>query len=187
MTGRVARRADHDHAAVAEDVLVRGLRLNLAALGDPHFEAGGVRATHRGIGCDAVPVALADQQRGAGERRELAGMVGVEVADADELHLLGLYLDLRHVIGDAGLRRVRIGAGREAGVPHHVVVAVLDQVAAERESQLQIRKRQSIREALIQCGHRRRAGATVDAPERYIGLGPRAHADQCAGAECQQA
>ena len=44
--------------------------------------------------------------------------------------------DLEKAIGDADFRSVCIAARREAGVPHHVFVAVLDQVAAEREGQL---------------------------------------------------
>src|SRR6266516_8182485 len=137
--GRVAGRADHPHRAVAPNVLVERQRLDLAGIrARPVLEARLVRALHRRDCRDAIPVALADEQRRIRERRELAGVVGVEVADADVFHLLRLHLHLGEALDDADLRRVRVRAGRETGVPDHGLVAVLDQVAAERERGVQV-------------------------------------------------
>src|SRR5580765_4260106 len=142
---RVTRHPEHDHAAVAEHVLVPGQRLDRSVFADPALEARDIRALHRRRRDDPVPVALADEQRRVRERGELTGMVAVKVADADVLDLLGRNLDLLQAIDDADGRRVGTRARCEAGVPHHVFVAVLDQVAAERERQLEILVRERVR------------------------------------------
>ena len=98
---RVARGAQHHDRAVAEHVLVRALWLDLALLGDPLLEALRVRTAHRRAGVDAVPIALADKQRRVPERPELAGVVGVEMADADVFHVIGIDVDLLQQIGAA--------------------------------------------------------------------------------------
>jgi hypothetical protein len=53
-------------------------------------EARDVGARHRLGRRERRPLALADQQRRVGSDAELARVVGVEVADADELDLSGL-------------------------------------------------------------------------------------------------
>src|SRR6185295_1862379 len=168
MARRVTRHPEHDHGAVAEHVLVHGQRLDLPLFIDPALEARDVGALHRRRRGDPVPVALADEQHRVRERRELAGMVAVKVADADVLDLLGRNAELFQAIYDADFRRVGIRAGGEAGVPHHIFVAVLDQVAAERERQLEILVRERIGEALTDV-RRRGAGAAVDACQRDFG------------------
>src|SRR4030095_14906178 len=115
-----------------------------------------------------VPVALADEQRRARERRELAGMVAVKVADADELDLVGRDVELLQAIHDADFRRVGIRAGSKAGVPHHVLGPMLDQVAAIRERQLEILVRKRVAEALVDVG-RLGGSAAVDARKRKLG------------------
>src|SRR5262249_57776714 len=94
MPRRVPRRPENDHAAVAEYVLVRGQRLDLPLFIDPALEARDIGALHRRRRGDLVPVTLSDEQRRVRERRELAGMVGVKVTDADELHLIGRDVEL---------------------------------------------------------------------------------------------
>src|SRR5262245_38267341 len=47
MPGRVPRRPENDHSAVAEYVLVRGQRLDLPLFIDPALEARDIRALHR--------------------------------------------------------------------------------------------------------------------------------------------
>jgi hypothetical protein len=160
------RTQDHD-GAVAEHVLVQRQRLDLAARADPLLEAIDVRPRHLRV--DAVPISLADEQRRVGERTELPGVVGVEVADADVLDLLRGDLELRELFRQADLRRVRAGSRRESGVPHHVVAAVLDHVAAEGERQhLVCRIGKGVGKALGD-GDRLRAGAAVEAGERHFG------------------
>src|SRR5215813_15465697 len=167
MPRRVTRRPENDHAAVAEYVLVRGQRLDLPLFIDPALEARDIGALHRRRRGDLVPVALADEQRRGRERRELAGMVGVKVADADELHLIGGNTELFQAIYNADFRRVGIRAGGEAGVPHYIVAAVLDQVAAECERQFQVLVSERVAEA--PDIPRRGIGAAVDACQRDFG------------------
>ena len=187
MARRVTRHPEHGHAAVAEHVLVPGQRLDLPLLVDPALEARDVGALHRRRRGDAVPVALADEQRRVRERRELAGVVAVEVADADELDLVGRDVELLQAIHDADLRRVGAPAGGEARVPHHVFVAVLDQVAAERERQLEVLVGERVGEALADV-RRRGAGAAVDAGQRDVGrrLRHRRQADEDVGAQAER-
>src|SRR5437773_1873669 len=182
--GRVAGCADHPHRAVAPNVLVERQGLDLAGIrAHPVLEARLVRALHRRDCRDAVPVALADEKRRIRERRELAGMVAVEVADADVFHLLRLHLHLGEALDDADLRCVRVRARRETGVPDHVLVAVLDQVAAERESQREVRLvRERVAEALGDVGGLR-GRAAFDAGQRDFGcrLRQRGQREQRAG------
>src|SRR5262245_13811393 len=82
MAGRVPRRIQHDHAAVAEHVLVERHRLDLALALDPVRERN--RIGHgRGFAGQHVPVALTDQQRRLRKRGDLADVIGVIVADAE--------------------------------------------------------------------------------------------------------
>jgi hypothetical protein len=94
-------------------------------------------------------------------------MVAVKVADADVLDLVGCDLELLQAIHDADFRRVGIRARGEAGVPHHVVVAVLDQIAAEPERQLEVLVGERVAEAADVP--RRGVGAAVDAGQRDFG------------------
>src|ERR1700730_3501268 len=187
MARRVTRHPQNDHAAVAEHVLVPGQRLDLPAFADPALEARGIGAWHRRRGDDPVPVAFSDEQRGVGERLELAGMVAVKVADADVLDLLGCDRQLLQAINDTDLRGAGVRAGFEAGVPHHVFVAMLDQVAAEREGQLEVVVGKGIGEALADV-RRRGAGAAVDAGQRDFGgrLRHRRQADENVGAQAER-
>jgi tripartite-type tricarboxylate transporter receptor subunit TctC len=171
VTRRMARRAQHHHRAVAEHVLVGGLRLDLAGAAEPVLEARDVRARH-GLGRgERLPFLLADEQRRVRHRVQLAGVVGVEMADADILHLLGLDLELRELLAERDLRRIRIGAGQVARVPDHVVVAVLDHVAAESERHLRLGVGVRVAEAPLVV----EAVAAVEARERdfrRLGKGP---------------
>src|SRR5258708_37957515 len=99
-------------------------------------------------------------------------MVAVKVAAADVLDLLGRNPELLQAIDDPDCRRVGTRAGCEAGIPHHVFVAVLDQVAAERERQLEVLVRERVGEELADV-RRRGAGAAVDAGKRDLGWGVR--------------
>src|ERR1700744_6496901 len=101
MAGRVPRRAQHDHRAVAEHILVNGLRFNLALTLDPTLERLDVR-TFRWLGArDSVPLPGADQDSCLRKRRELAGVIRVIVADADIFDLTRLDADLRKIIDHA--------------------------------------------------------------------------------------
>ncbi len=84
MPGCMPRRAKNDYAAVAEHILVCIQRLDLAAGPHPFLEAGDIGAAHRRIGIDAVPITLADEQRGVGERRKLAQDGWISAAAAQE-------------------------------------------------------------------------------------------------------
>jgi hypothetical protein len=83
-----------------------------------------VGARHRFRRGERRPLALADQKGRARQRAELAGVIGMEVADADELHLLRPDLELRELLGERDLRRARIRSWLVAGVPDHDVLAV---------------------------------------------------------------
>ena len=94
-------------------------------------------------------------------------MVGVEVADADELDLVGRELELRELVDHAHLGRDGTGAHRMAGVPKHVIVAVLDQVAREDERNFHSVVSIGVGKAQRDID-RRRAGATVQTRERNL-------------------
>ena len=95
-------------------------------------------------------------------------MIGVEVADADVLDLVRRQLELRKLIGEAHLRGVGIRAGHEARIPNHVLVAVLDDVAAVGERKNQILVGERVGEALADID-RLRARAAIEARERDFG------------------
>ena len=151
----MAGRAQDDDRAVAEHVLVERQRLDGAAAADPVGKGAGVHALRGLRRRDGVPIALADEQRGFRERRELARVVGVVVADADILHLVGRDLELRELVGKAHLRCVRVRAWHKAGVPHHVFVAVLDDVAAIGEGSLHVLVGERVAPALDRVGDQR--------------------------------
>src|SRR4029079_615581 len=93
------------------------------------------------------------------ERRDLAGMIGVKMADADILDLIGLDVDPGESIDQAHLRRdVRRRHGM-AGVPQHVLVAVLEKIATEDKLNLLVAVGKSIREALVDGDRRLRRAA----------------------------
>src|SRR4029079_19117038 len=102
----------------------------------PAFERCVIDARRRRRRGDGRPFGLADQQRGLGKRGDLAGVVAMEVADADELDLLWLDVELRELVDDARLRAGVRRARRKTGVPQHVIVAMLDDVAAVDELDL---------------------------------------------------
>ena len=63
MTRRVPRRAEHDHGAVAEYILVKGKRFDLALAFNPAIERLKVYAFGRLRTGNGIPVALTNQQR----------------------------------------------------------------------------------------------------------------------------
>ena len=95
------------------------------------------------------------------------------VADADILNVVRLQLQLGEQLGDGFLRRLGSRTLPETGIPHHVVVAVLDQVAAEYELEFQAVEVICVGKA--QGGARtradipRRRDAAFEARERYLG------------------
>ena len=72
-----------------KDVVVRE-RLDLVLAFGPAVEWFVVHALGRIGTRDLIPVALADQQQRLGKRRDLAGVIGMIVADADIFDLIGL-------------------------------------------------------------------------------------------------
>jgi hypothetical protein len=92
MTRRVAGRVEHDHAAVAEHVLVCNDRLDLVLALGPTLKWLVVHALGWIGARDAIPVALADQQQRLGKRCGLAGVIGMIVTDADIFDLIWLHL-----------------------------------------------------------------------------------------------
>ena len=102
-----------------------------------------------------------------GKEFYLASMVGMIVADAHIFDLIGLDVDLGQLIDHADLWR-NIGCRhRMTGIPQHIFVAVLDDIATEDELNLQAREGIRIREALIDdrwflwC-------AAIEAGQRYL-------------------
>ena len=71
------------------------------------------------------------------------------------------------------------------GVPQHVVVAVLDEIAAEHELHLQIAKGKGVREALVDRGRRLRRSAVGKPRQRDLGraLRERGEGDKRVGAD----
>ena len=164
--GCVARCVDDDHRAIAKHILVTRQCFQLARAADPVRKRGHVGA-HVGLGRgDAVPVALADQQCGAGERRHLTRVVRMIVADAHVLDLFWLDVDLRQLVHDAHLGCGRTGRQRVAGVPQKVFVATLDEVAAKGEHHPVVGKGPGVVKAGHQIEHRR---TTVKPSERHFG------------------
>jgi len=95
------------------------------------------------------------------------------VADADILDVFGLHLELGELFDEALLRRPLARALPEAGIPHHVVVTMLDQVAAENELEFQALEVICVGKA--QAGTRTRADirrttgrAAFEARERHL-------------------
>src|SRR5262245_38980966 len=91
-------------------------------------------------------------------------MIAMIVADADVLDLLGLEVELSQEVDQARLRRGRAGAHRVAGVPDHVLIAMLDEIAAEDQLQLQVTISIGVGEPEIYF-RRRLRGAAVEARE----------------------
>jgi hypothetical protein len=107
-------------------------------------------------------------------------------ADPDVFHLLRLHLHLGKALDDADLRCVRVRARRETGVPDHVLVAVLDHVAAEREREAHVRfVGEGVAEALGDDDGLR-ARAAFDPGQRDFGcLRRRGQREQRAGTDRQ--
>src|SRR5262249_29064646 len=136
---------------------------------------------------ETVPIPLADQQGRLGKLIRLADVIGMEVADADELHLLGRDLQLREQIRGADLGSNGTSSRRLSRVPHHIVVAVLDEIAAVDELELDARVGIRAGEARVEL-YRRNRSATVDPGERDLrglGAGRQAGASTCADEERQ--
>jgi hypothetical protein len=136
---------------------------------------------------DRIPIALADQDRRIRKQGHLAGVIGVIVADPDIFDLLGLHADLCQLIDHAFLRRDIRRRHSVPRIPQQVVVAMLDQIAAVDELQLQVAIGIGVREALVDGG-RRLGRAAIEARERHIRCGFRrfslqggCETDDCAG------
>ena len=89
------------------------------------------------------------------------------MADADKFDLLGLDVDLGEVIDQARLRcdvRRRHGV---AGIPQHILIAMLDEIATEDELNFQVAIGKRIREALVD-GCRRLRRAAIEARQRHV-------------------
>src|ERR1700733_6925750 len=104
MTWRMPGRAQHHHRAVAEYILVEDLRLDLALTLDPAFERLEVHAFGWLGRRDRVPFPGADQEGRLRKRSDLAGVIGVIVADADIFDLVGFDIDLCQEIDQTDLR-----------------------------------------------------------------------------------
>src|SRR5215831_15287614 len=167
MARRVPWRTQHGYRTVTEYILVQGLRLDLVLALDPTLERlevhalGGLRAG------DRFPFLSANQQGCFREGVDLASMVGMIVADSDIFDLIGLNVDLGQLIDHAHLW---CNIGRRhgmTGIPQHILVTMLDEVATEDELNLQAREGKGVREALIDdrwCLWR----AAIEAGQRYI-------------------
>jgi hypothetical protein len=132
---------------------------------------------------DRIPVAFADQQGGFRKRGDLAGVVGVIMADADESNLLGLDVELRQLVDDAHLRRHVGGGHGVTGIPQQVLVAMLDQIAAVDELKFQVAVGIGVREALIDRRRRLRRAA-IEPRERHVGRRQRwGLQTECTGAQ----
>src|SRR6476469_10495247 len=110
MARRVSWGIQYDHAAVAEHILVVWLRLDLVVAFNPALERREIDAGGRLRRGDCVPVAESDPQRRPRERCDLAGMIGVIMADANIADLFGLDADLVQLVDDTHLRR-HVGRG----------------------------------------------------------------------------
>ena len=159
VAGRVARRREHDHAAVAEHILVTRQGFDLAAAADPARERRRVDARGGWCGGQHVPVPLADQQRRGGKCAGLSGVVAVVVADADVFDLLGLDVEFGKLLRQRCLGCCGARAQGLTRIPHHVLVATADQVAAEGELDLGAPQRPCIGKAQVDFGGRLRRPA----------------------------
>src|SRR5258708_7814769 len=90
------------------------------------------------------------------------------MGDADILDVFGLSLQLGEQFDDTLLRRRGSRTLPEAGIPHHVVVTVLDQIAAENKLNFEAVVGVGVAEAQadVRWGS---AGAAVEARERHFG------------------
>src|SRR3954451_17894819 len=94
-------------------------------------------------------------------------MVGMVVADANVFDLIRLDADLGQLIDYACLWR---NIGRHhgmTGIPQHILVAVLDEIAAEHELNLEVREGIRIREALVNDRGCLRCAA-IEAGQHYL-------------------
>lgn len=160
-----------DHCCVAKYILVAAQRLHLAAAVHPMPKRCDICASHCRRGFDAVPVPLTNQQACSRKVGQLSSMVGMEVADANELDLLGFDLQLGQLIDNADLWCRRASTHGVASIPEHVVLAVLDEVAAEGEGEFLSRVGESVGEAHTDVVHHLRAA--VKAGEGDFGCGLR--------------
>ena len=131
----------HDHAPIAEYILVAGNHIDIVRRAvDPAPEGCGVHVGCRLRGGDRLPVSLADQQPGMGKFRQLAGMVEMIMADGDGLDLCfinaqDLELFVYGPVQRRGHRpfagqRSALDRGRQTGIPEQVIIAMTQQVAA---------------------------------------------------------
>ena len=86
--------------------------------------------------------------------------------------LFGLDADFVQLVDDTHLRR-HVGRGHGmTSIPQQVLVAVLDEIAAVNELNLQIAVRERVREALIDQDRRLRRDA-IETRERHLRCGLR--------------
>ena len=168
---RVTWCSHDDHRCVAKDVLVAAQRFHFAAAVHPMPERCDICACHCRRRIDAVPVTLTNQQACSRKGGQLSSMVGMEVADANELDLLGFDLQLGQLIDNAGLWCRRASTHGVPSIPEHVVLAVLDEVAAEGEGEFLSRVGESVGEAHTDVVHH--LSAAVKAGEGDFGCGLR--------------
>jgi hypothetical protein len=108
-----------------------------------------------------VPIAIADQERRL-RKQVLADMVGVTMAETDVLDLIGSDVHLRQQIDEAGLRRNAAGAHAKAGIPDHVIVAMLDEIATQNKSNVRYVISESAKEVKTEIGCGSSGGAAVE-------------------------
>ena len=104
----------------------------------------------------------------------------MEVADANELDLLGFDLQLGQLIDNAGLWCRRTSAHGVAGIPEHVVLAMLDEVAAEGEGQFLSWVGESVGESYTDVVHHLCAAVKSGEGDLGCGLGLRSLESECA-------
>jgi hypothetical protein len=90
------------------------------------------------------------------------------VADADIFDLIGLEVERCELIDDAHFRRDIWRGHGVAGVPQQIVVAVLDEIAAVNELELQVAIGIGVRETLVDRSGRLRRAAVLEARERHV-------------------
>ena len=99
IAGRVARQRDHDHAAIAEHVLIARDQLLGRAAAQPRLQGRGFSKEGRRLP-EGLEVDLVHNQPRARKHNGLAGVVGMVVADAEHRHVGGLETEPRELISD---------------------------------------------------------------------------------------
>ena len=136
----VARHGQHHHAAIPEHILVARNAFGIAAGREPRGQPLRLDPLPRLARAHRRQIGRADQQLRLREGCRLAHMIAVIVADAYDRDPLRRNAQIGQLVHQRALHRhlheavrhARDMFGAEAGVPHHVAVAMLDQVAAHR-------------------------------------------------------